>query len=176
MAQQTAIFAGGCFWCMVEPFDQMDGIEKVRSGYTGGNVPNPTYRQVGTHKTGHVEAVKIWFDDTKISYDQLLEIYWMIADPTDAQGQFADRGNTYLPIIFVNSAQQRAQAEASKKKLNASGRFDKPVVTQILEAKPFYDAEEEHQDFYKKDPFREAMMMNPRHAYQDRYWSDQKKG
>ncbi|MCM0582020.1 peptide-methionine (S)-S-oxide reductase MsrA [Weissella diestrammenae] len=175
MKEETAIFAGGCFWCMVEPFEKMPGILKVRSGYTGGHLANPTYRQVCSHTTGHVEAVKIWYDAEQISYQQLLDIYWMIADPTDATGQFADRGNTYRPIIFVNSKQQAQIAEASKQKLAQSNRFDRPIVTQILPAQVFYDAEEEHQDFYRKDPAREAMMMGPRLAYQQKYWADQQK-
>ncbi|WP_349535578.1 peptide-methionine (S)-S-oxide reductase MsrA [Leuconostoc citreum] len=172
MTIQTAIFAGGCFWCMVEPFDKMTGIEKVRSGYTGGSLENPTYEEVSTHTTGHVEAVKVWFDDSDISYEQLLNIYWMISDPTDNQGQFADRGNSYLPVIFTNSPVQRKIAEESKRKLSEENRFDKPIVTSIQDAKPFYDAEPEHQDFYKKNPFREAMMMQPRHKLQKKYWSD----
>lgn len=172
MAIETAIFAGGCFWCMVEPFDKMVGIEKVRSGYTGGTVANPTYEEVASHLTGHVEAVKIWFDPHKISYEQLLAIYWMISDPTDNQGQFADRGNTYLPIIFTNSNSQKNVATLSKENLEATNRFNRPIVTEIRDAKPFYEAEPEHQDFYQKNPLREAAMMRPRLAFQHRYWSD----
>lgn len=172
MAIQTAIFAGGCFWCMVEPFEKMDGIQKVRSGYTGGSVANPTYEEVSSHLTGHVEAVKVWFDDSNISYKQLLNIYWMISDPTDNQGQFADRGNTYKPVIFTNSQEQRREAQESKEELQKSNRFGQPVVTAIEDAQPFYDAEPEHQDFYKKNPMREAIMMRPRHAFQHRYWND----
>ncbi|CUW10949.1 Peptide methionine sulfoxide reductase MsrA [Leuconostoc inhae] len=172
MAIETAIFAGGCFWCMVEPFDKMSGIEKVISGYTGGTTKNPTYLQVSQHTTGHVEAVKIWFDNTKISYDELLDIYWMISDPTDNQGQFADRGDSYKPIIFTNSIKQREHAEISKAKLNESKRFDLPIVTEIRDTKEFYIAEEEHQDFYKKNPFREHMMMRPRKRFQERFWTN----
>ncbi|WP_054689702.1 peptide-methionine (S)-S-oxide reductase MsrA [Fructilactobacillus florum] len=150
----TAIFAGGCFWCMVEPFDQMPGIESVVSGYTGGHVANPTYEQVCSETTGHTEAVKITFDPSVISYKQLVEIYWRQTDPTDASGQFQDRGDSYRPVIFVNSAEQRQIAETSKQELNASGKFDAPIVTKIEDAKPFYPAEEYHQDFYKKNPFR----------------------
>ncbi|KMK52807.1 Peptide methionine sulfoxide reductase MsrA [Fructobacillus sp. EFB-N1] len=172
MSQDTAIFAGGCFWCMVEPFDSLPGIEKVRSGYTGGHVANPTYEEVCCHTTGHTEAVKIWFDPDKFSYKDLVELYWQVADPTDATGQFADRGDSYRPVIFVNSPEQRQIAEKSKKELNESGRFDKPILTSIEDAKPFYEAEEYHQDFYKKDPLREAAMMAPRHDYQAKYWGD----
>lgn len=154
MATETAIFAGGCFWCMVHPFDQQPGIIKVVSGYTGGHVANPTYEQVCSHTTGHTEAVEITFDPAVISYAELVEIYWRQTDPTDAMGQFQDRGDSYRPVIFVNSDQQRAIAEASKEKLIASGRFNEPIVTQIEAAKPFYPAEEYHQDFYKKEPWR----------------------
>ncbi|CAH1856203.1 peptide-methionine (S)-S-oxide reductase MsrA [Convivina intestini] len=172
MSEDTAIFAGGCFWCMVEPFDSLPGIIKVRSGYTGGHVPNPTYEQVCSHTTGHTEAVKVWFDPEIISYRQLVDLYWQVADPTDAMGQFQDRGDNYRPVIFVNSSQQREVAEASKQDLAASQRFDDPIVTTIEDAQPFYDAEEYHQDFYKKDPLREAAMMAPRVRYQEKYWED----
>lgn len=151
---KKAIFAGGCFWCMVKPFDTQPGIEKVVSGYTGGTVPNPTYEQVASHTTGHTEAVEITYDPAIISYAQLVDIYWQQTDPTDAMGQFQDRGDSYRPVIYVNDDQERAIAEASKQKLAASGRFDKPIVTQIEPAQPFYPAETEHQDFYKKQPWR----------------------
>lgn len=151
---ETAIFAGGCFWCMTKPFDQMPGIISVRSGYTGGDVENPTYEQVKSGTTGHTEAVKIVFDKTIISYEELLEIYWHQTDPTDAAGQFQDRGSNYRPVIFVKNETQRQAAERSLKNLIASERFKKPIVTKIESACPFYEAEEEHQQFYKKDPKR----------------------
>ena len=151
---ETAIFAGGCFWCMTRPFDQMPGIISVRSGYTGGDVENPTYEQVKSGTTGHTEAVKIVFDKTIISYEELLEIYWHQTDPTDAAGQFQDRGSNYRPVIFVKNETQRQAAELSLKNLIASERFKKPIVTKIESACPFYEAEEEHQQFYKKDPKR----------------------
>lgn len=151
---ETAIFAGGCFWCMTKPFDQMPGIISVRSGYTGGDVENPTYEQVKSGTTGHTEAVKIVFDKTIISYEELLEIYWHQTDPTDAAGQFQDRGSNYRPVIFVKNETQRQAAELSLKNLIASERFKKPIVTKIESACPFYEAEEEHQQFYKKDPKR----------------------
>lgn len=157
MAEDTAIFAGGCFWCMVQPFDTQPGIKKVVSGYTGGHVANPTYEQVASHTTGHTEAVEITFDPDIISYAQLVEIYWQQTDPTDAMGQFQDRGDSYRPVIFYNSPAQKAVAEASKAKLAASGKFDDPILTTIEPAKPFYPAEEEHQDFYKKNPWRFEM-------------------
>lgn len=151
---ETAIFAGGCFWCMTKPFDQMPGIILVRSGYTGGDVENPTYEQVKSGTTGHTEAVKIVFDKTIISYEELLEIYWHQTDPTDAAGQFQDRGSNYRPVIFVKNETQRQAAELSLKNLIASERFKKPIVTKIEPTCPFYEAEEEHQQFYKKDPKR----------------------
>ncbi|MCP9332045.1 peptide-methionine (S)-S-oxide reductase MsrA [Lentilactobacillus hilgardii] len=155
--EDTAIFAGGCFWCMVKPFDTMPGINKVISGYTGGHVANPSYEQVSSHTTGHTEAVKINFDPDIISYKQLVQIYWQQTDPTDAMGQFQDRGDNYRPVIFVKDESQRKIAEASKKALEETGMFDQPIVTQIEDAKPFYPAEEEHQQFYKKNPFRFQM-------------------
>lgn len=169
---ETAIFAGGCFWCMVQPFDSLPGIEKVRSGYTGGHTENPTYEEVSSHTTGHTEAVKIWFDPEQLSYAELVEIYWEQTDPTDAMGQFQDRGDNYRPVIFVADDTQRAIAEKSKAALAASGRFDAPIVTTIEDAQPFYEAEEYHQDFYKKDPAREAMVMASRVAFQKSHWDD----
>lgn len=150
----TAIFAGGCFWCMVEPFDSLPGIEKVVSGYTGGHVKNPTYEQVATGETGHTEAVEITFDPAIISYEKLLEYYWQVTDPTDAAGQFQDRGQNYRPVIYYNSPAQKQAAEKSKQQLQDSKKFAEPIVTAIEPAQPFYLAEEYHQDFYKKDPER----------------------
>ncbi|WP_461197996.1 peptide-methionine (S)-S-oxide reductase MsrA [Enterococcus sp. N249-2] len=149
--KDTAIFAGGCFWCMVKPFDSLPGIEKVVSGFTGGHVPNPSYQGVTTGTTGHTEAVEITFDPALISYDELVSIYWQQTDPTDAFGQFADRGDSYRPVIFYNSEEQKDIAERSKANLQASGRFEGPIVTSIEPAEPFYPAEEYHQDFYKKN-------------------------
>lgn len=151
---ETAIFAGGCFWCMVQPFDTQPGIQSVVSGYTGGHTVDPTYAEVASHTTGHTEAVKITFDPGIISYAQLVEIYWRQTDPTDASGQFQDRGDSYRPIIYVNGPEQRRVAKASKAALAASERFDDPIVTTIEDVQPFYPAEEEHQDFYKRNPFR----------------------
>ncbi|AUI71273.1 peptide-methionine (S)-S-oxide reductase MsrA [Companilactobacillus alimentarius] len=154
MKKETAIFAGGCFWCMVSPFDQQPGIISVVSGYTGGHVENPTYEEVCTGKTGHTEAVKITFDADIITYKQLVEIYWQVADPTDATGQFQDRGDSYRPVIYYANEEQKEVAEESKEALAKSGEYDDPIVTQILPAKTFYDAEDYHQDFYKKNPLR----------------------
>lgn len=171
MAEQTAIFAGGCFWCMVEPFENLPGIKQVRSGYTGGFKNNPTYAEVKNHETGHTEAVKIWFDDEIFSYQELVELYWQTADPTDAMGQFQDRGDNYRPVIFVNSSKQRAIAEASKQALQESGIFgEQEIKTTIEDATTFWDAEEEHQEFYRKDPERYALEHAQRSAFLDSIW------
>lgn len=151
---EKAIFAGGCFWCMVQPFEEQSGIESVVSGYTGGHVENPTYEQVKSQTTGHTEAVEITFDPEKISYEELVEVYWGVTDPTDAMGQFMDRGESYRPVIFYANEEQKQIAEKSKEKLQNSGIYTEPIVTKIEEAQPFYLAEEEHQDFYKKNPER----------------------
>lgn len=149
---ELATFAGGCFWCMVAPFAELPGVIKVVSGYTGGHKENPTYEEVASKTTGHHEAVQITFDPDKISYEELLDVFWRQIDPTDPGGQFADRGEPYHTAIFYHSEEQKQKAEASKRALAASGRFDKPIVTKILPAQTFYPAEEYHQDFYKKNP------------------------
>ncbi|WP_062197027.1 peptide-methionine (S)-S-oxide reductase MsrA [Massilibacterium senegalense] len=154
---ELATFAGGCFWCMVKPFDQFDGIEKVVSGYTGGHVENPTYEQVCQDNTGHYEAVQITFNPAIFPYEKLLEIFWQQIDPTDEGGQFHDRGTSYKTAIFYHSEEQREKAEESKRTLAESGRFQKEIVTSILPAKPFYEAEEYHQGYYKKNPTRYMM-------------------
>ena len=149
---ELATFAGGCFWCMVSPFDEMPGIHKIVSGYTGGHTKNPTYEEVCSDTTGHYEAVQITFDPQIFPYKKLLELFWQQIDPTDAGGQFHDRGSSYRTAIFYHNEDQRIQAEASKQALEASGRFDKPIVTEILPASDFYEAEDYHQDYYKKNP------------------------
>lgn len=149
---EKAIFAGGCFWCMVHPFDQWQGVEAVVSGYTGGHTKNPTYKEVCTGTTGHTEAVEITFNPEIIDYDKLLEIYWQVSDPTDAGGQFVDRGSSYRPAIFYTNERQKEQALASKAALAASGRYTKPIITPIEPAGPFYPAEDYHQNFYQKEP------------------------
>lgn len=169
---ETAIFAGGCFWCMVQPFESQPGIINVVSGYTGGHVANPTYAQVKAHETGHTEAVQITFDPQVISYEQLLMIYWQQTDPTDAMGQFQDRGDNYRPVIFVKDAAQRQAAEASKAALVASGRFQDSIVTTIEAAAPFYAAEPEHQQFYMHNPRRYAAEHQQRQEFIDAHWEE----
>lgn len=149
-----AVFAGGCFWCMEPPFEKEPGVIKVISGYTGGHVDNPTYEQVSHEATGHYESVEVWYDPSKVSYERLLEIFWRQIDPTDAGGQFVDRGPSYRSAIFYLDEGQRKAAEASKAALAATGRFGEPLVTPVIEAKKFYPAEEYHQDYYKKNPVR----------------------
>ncbi|UHA75041.1 peptide-methionine (S)-S-oxide reductase MsrA [Paenibacillus sp. 481] len=149
---ELATFAGGCFWCMVKPFDQWDGVHRVLSGYTGGHVSNPTYEQVKTQTTGHLEAVQITFNPAIISYEQIVELFWVQIDPTDDGGQFQDRGESYTTAIFVHNEEQRKIAEATKAALAASGRFAEPIVTPIRDAAVFYCAEDYHQDFYRKEP------------------------
>jgi peptide methionine sulfoxide reductase msrA/msrB len=150
---EQATFAGGCFWCMVSPFDEQPGIIEIVSGYTGGHTKNPTYEEVCSNTTGHYEAVQITFDPDVFPYRKLLELFWQQIDPTDAGGQFNDRGSSYKTAIFYHNNVQRELAEASKGELENSGRFEKPIVTEILPSSPFYKAEEKHQQYYKKNPF-----------------------
>ncbi|GKU80549.1 peptide-methionine (R)-S-oxide reductase MsrB [Paenibacillus sp. L3-i20] len=155
--KSLAMFAGGCFWCMVTPFEEMPGIISIVSGYTGGHTVNPTYEEVCSHTTGHTEAVQITYDETIFPYEKLLDIFWRQIDPTDAGGQFHDRGNSYRPGIYYYTEDQRLAAEASKRELQESGRFDGPIVTEIEQAGLFYEAEEYHQDYHKKNPYRYKM-------------------
>lgn len=163
--EERAIFAGGCFWCMVEPFETRPGIIMVVSGYTGGTVVNPTYDQVATQTTGHVEAVEIIFDNRVVNYADLVAIFWQITDPTDAGGQINDRGQQYRPVIFVQNQKQRQIAEDSKKRLIASKRYQKPIVTTIEAATTFWPAENYHQQFYKKNRQRYQRIENARRQY-----------
>jgi peptide methionine sulfoxide reductase msrA/msrB len=151
---ETAVFAGGCFWCTEADFEKKDGVIEAISGYTGGSVENPTYKQVSKGGTGHVEAIKVIYDARKITYDQLLDHFWRHVDPTDANGSFVDRGRHYRSVIFYDNDRQRQKAEASKAKLAASGVFDKPIVTDILPLGSFYEAEAYHQDYYKRNKIR----------------------
>jgi len=153
-AIQTAIFAGGCFWCMEKPFDAQTGVINSEVGYTGGHKKNPTYKQVSSGGTGHIEAIKITFDSNKISYNDLLNIFWVNVDPTDAGGQFCDRGPVYATAIFVNSDNQKALAESSFHSLQNSKVLEHDIVTPIRQAKTFYLAEKYHQNYYLKNPIR----------------------
>jgi peptide-methionine (S)-S-oxide reductase len=146
-----ATFAGGCFWCMEPPFDELDGVIDTTSGYTGGHVKNPSYEQVSAGGTGHAEAVQVTYDPARVSYQALLDVYWHNVDPTDAGGQFCDRGSQYRTAIFYHDEEQRRLAEASKAKLEQSGQLGAPIVTEIVPAGPFYPAEEYHQDYYRKN-------------------------
>jgi methionine-S-sulfoxide reductase len=149
-----AIFAGGCFWCMEPPFEKLDGVHAVVSGYIDGHKENPTYQEVSSGTTGHTEAVEITYDPNKISFAELLEVFWMNIDPTDAGGQFVDRGSQYRTGIYYLNDEQQQLAEASKERLGKSGRFDSPIVTEIVAATRFYPAEDYHQDYYKESPVR----------------------
>lgn len=172
---QTAIFAGGCFWCMEKPFEELKGVKSVISGYTAGSTTNPTYENYAAG--GHIEAVKITFDPAVVSYDRLLEVYWMQVNPTDAGGQFCDRGHAYTTAIFYTSEAQRKQAERAKADLEARKVYPDPIVTPILAAKPFYPAEEYHQDYYKKNPIRYSFYRSRcgRDQYLDSIWGKDRK-
>ena len=150
----TATFAGGCFWCVEADFEKLDGVVEVVSGYSGGKVENPTYEQVSAGKTGHVEAVQVIYDPKKVSYTKLLDYFWKHVDPTDPGGQFVDRGSQYRTVIFYHDEEQQRLAEESKQEFEKSGRFGKPIATEIIPFSRFYDAEDYHQDYYKKNPLR----------------------
>ena len=148
--QAEAVFAGGCFWCMEKPFDLVDGVVSTTSGYTGGEELNPTYEQVGYHKTSHYEALRVVYDPTVVSYPELLEVFWRNVDPTQANGQFCDKGDQYRTGIFTSDPTEMAQAEDSKKK--AADTLKAEVVTEVLPMAVFWEAEDYHQDFYLKNP------------------------
>ena len=162
VAIRKATFSGGCFWCTEADLEKLPGVVKVISGYTGGNKENPTYEEVSSGTTGHVEAVQVYYDPSKITYEKLLDFFWKHIDPTDPGGQFVDRGPQYRSIIFYHDEDQKRLAEKSKETLDKSGRFNKPVVTEIIKFTKFYEAEEYHQDYYKKHPLK--------YSYY-RYWS-----
>lgn len=152
----TAIFAGGCFWCMEPPFDKTPGVISTASGYTGGTLDNPTYEEVSAGGTGHAEAVKIVYDPSKVTYAELLHVFWRNIDPLRKDAQFCDTGHQYRSAIFYLDEEQKKLAEASKEELENSGRFSQPIVTEIVAAGPFYPAEKYHQDYYMKNPNRYA--------------------
>lgn len=149
-----ATFAGGCFWCVEADFDKVPGVLSTTSGYTGGNVANPSYEQVSSKRTGHAEAVEVVFDPTKVSYEKLVEHFWRTIDPTTKDAQFCDHGSPYRTAIFANNEAQLKIAQASLEALKKSKPFKEPIVTEIVSAGPFYKAEDYHQDYYKKNPVR----------------------
>jgi peptide-methionine (S)-S-oxide reductase len=150
----TAILAGGCFWCMEPPYDKLEGVVSTTSGYIGGQTKNPTYHEVAEGTTGHAEAVQIAYDPTKVSYEKLLEVFWQNIDPFTPNAQFCDHGSQYRSAIFYQNEEQKRLAEASKQKLEKSGRFTQPIVTEIVPAGEFYVAEDYHQDYYINNPTR----------------------
>ena len=173
-ATGTAIFAGGCFWCIQPAFDKAKGVIKTVVGYSGGTEPNPTYELVTSEKTRYREAIEITYDPAKISYDQLLDIYWRQIDPTQVDGQFSDIGPSYRAAIFYGNDYEKKVAEASKDKLAHSGKFDKPIVTEILPAMKFYPAEAYHQKYYQQNPehFEEFEKGSGRVSCQKQIWRD----
>jgi len=171
---EYAYFAGGCFWCMVSPFDVLDGILEVKSGYMGGNLDNPSYKDVKGQKSGHYEIIRIQYDPNVISYNKLLDAFWRQVDPTDDEGQFQDRGPSYRTAIFYTSEEQKNLAQVSKEVLDKSKRFPGKVITPIIKASKFHDAEDEHQDFYKKNPeeYKLDRSKSGRDEFIKKYWGD----
>jgi peptide methionine sulfoxide reductase msrA/msrB len=173
---EKAIFAGGCFWCMEPPYEKLNGVKEVISGYIGGHKEKPTYEEVSSGGTGHAEAVEVRYDPSVITYEELLEVFWRQINPTDGEGQFVDRGSQYRSAIFYLNAEQKKRAEQSKAKLGASGRFEKQIVTEILPADRFYTAEEYHQDYYKKNPIRYKFYRfgSGRDSFLNKVWGTEK--
>ncbi|HEY2568956.1 MAG TPA: peptide-methionine (S)-S-oxide reductase MsrA [Candidatus Udaeobacter sp.] len=171
---RTAIFAGGCFWCIQPAFDKAKGVINTVVGYSGGTEPNPTYELVSSEKTGYRESIQITYDPAKISYDQLLDIYWRQIDPTQADGQFTDIGPSYRAAIFYDSDQEKKIAEASKEKLQHSGKFKKAIVTEILPAMKFYPAEANHQKYYRQNPehFEAFEEGSGRTSFKNKTWKE----
>jgi methionine-S-sulfoxide reductase len=171
---QKATFAGGCFWCMQPPFDGVPGVVSTVVGYTGGTQKNPTYEEVSSGRTGHAESIEITYDPKKISYDKLLDIFWMNIDPTTPNRQFADAGTQYRTAIFYHNDEQKKLAEASKKKYQASGKYDKPIVTEIVPATTFWPAEEYHQKYYLKNTahYKAYRKGSGREGYIRKTWGD----
>lgn len=171
---EKATFAGGCFWCMESPFEELNGVTEVIAGYTSGHKENPTYEEVTSGKTGHLEAVQITFDPSIITYSELLDVFWRQINPTDIRGQFADRGEHYKTAIFYHNDEQKRLTEESKEKLQASGKFQVDIVTEIIPASKFYVAEDYHQDYYQKSPIRYKLYRagSGRDAYLKSTWED----
>lgn len=174
---KKATFAGGCFWCMEPPFENLEGVIEVVPGYTGGTEENPTYEEVSGGTTGHLEAVQITFDPAKVDYKRLVDVFWTQIDPTDKGGQFVDRGSQYKTAIFYHDDEQKKIAEASKALLAKSGKYDKPIVTEIRKYSRFYEAEDYHNDFYKKSParYKTYKFFSGREQFLQRIWGDKKK-
>jgi len=175
MTTERAIFAGGCFWCMEKPFEELDGVLSVKSGYSGGSTTNPTYENYSGG--GHIEVVEIVYDPAKVSYDKLLDVFWHQVNPTDPGGQFVDRGHGYTTAIFYTTEEQKMLAEKSKAELDRRGVYDKPIVTPIERAQTFYAAEDYHQDYYKNNPLRYKYYRHGsgRDAYLDEIWGKERK-
>jgi methionine-S-sulfoxide reductase len=171
---RTAIFAGGCFWCMQEPFDHLKGVTQTVVGYTGGSKEDANYNAVSAHKTQHREAIEITYDPAQVSYAQLLDVFWHNINPTQADGQFHDIGLSYQAAIYYGSEEEKKIAQDSKEKLSKSGRFDQPIVTEILPAKPFYAAEDYHQKYYQKNPadYEAYHIGSGRVSYLARIWGN----
>jgi len=174
---ERATVAGGCFWCVESDFEKVEGVIKVNSGYTGGEKVEPSYNEVSSGTTGHVEAVQVIYDPQKITYKEILDVLWRHIDPTDAGGQFVDRGNQYRSAIFYHNEEQKRIAEQSKRELEKSGVFEKPIVTDIIRFDKFYTAEDYHQDYYKKNPIRYKYYRwnSGRDQFLEKVWKDQKK-
>ncbi len=171
---EKATFAGGCFWCMESPFEERGGVIEVIAGYIGGHTENPTYEEVSSGRTGYVEAVQVTYDSSKISYQELLDIFWRQIDPTDQGGQFADRGSQYKTVIFYHNKEQELLAKSSRQRLIDERKFKRPIVTEILEAGTFYKAEDYHQDYYKKCPlpFKTYKAASGREKFIKENWPD----
>ena len=174
---EVATFAGGCFWCMESPFEKLDGVHEVISGYTGGSEINPTYEEVSSGNTGHLEAIQVTYDPSKVTYQQLLDVYWRQIDPTDSQGSFVDRGSQYRAAIFYHDEEQKRLAKVSKDNLKQSGRYEKQVLTDIIRYSKFYKAEEYHQDYYKRNPLRYKFYRynSGRDQYLEKIWGENDK-
>ncbi len=172
---EKATFAGGCFWCMEAPFEKLDGVIEVVSGYTAGQKEDPSYEEVCSGSTGHTEAIQILYDPSKVTYAELLDVFWMQIDPTDPGGQFADRGSQYRTGIYYHDEEQKGLAQASKKALQGSGKFQRPIATEIAEATKFYEAEAYHQDYYKTNPTHYKRYRNGsgREGYLKKTWGDE---
>ena len=174
---EKATFAGGCFWCMQPPFDRLKGVVSTKVGYTGGKKKNPTYEEVCSGRTGHAEAIEITYDPSQVSYEELLNVFWTNIDPTDPGGQFYDRGSQYRTAIFYHNEEQKRLAEASKEELEKSGKFSRPIAPEIVPASEFYEAEEHHQEYYRKSPYRykSYSTMSGRESYIEKTWGKDSK-